>query len=53
MQEEADEAQEVRVFGAFVSPGLFEDAWDVWDVREDVGGLGWAAAAATNEAAAH
>ena len=24
MQQEADEAQEVKVFGAFISPGLFE-----------------------------
>ena len=25
LQDEADGAQEVRVFGAFISPGLFED----------------------------
>ena len=35
-----------------ISPGLFEDVWDVWDVGEDMGGLGWAAAAANKTAAA-
>ena len=41
MRQEADEAQEVKVIGAFISSGLFEDVWDVWDVEEDVGDLGW------------
>ena len=31
----------MKVFGAFISSGLFEDVWDVWGVEEDVGDLGW------------
>ena len=27
-------AAKVKVFGAFISGGLFEDVWDVWDVEE-------------------
>ena len=23
------------MFGAFISGGMFEDMWDVWDVEED------------------
>ena len=38
----------MKVFGAFTSSGLFGD---VWDDAEDVRGLGWAAATATNKAA--
>ena len=41
LQQEADEVQEVKMFGEYISPaGLFEVVWDVWDFREDVGGLG-------------
>ena len=37
LQQEADEAQEVRVFGAFISPELFDDhdVWGIWDVGEE------------------
>ena len=36
LQQEVDEAKEVKMFGAFISPGRFEDVWDVWVVGEDV-----------------
>ena len=29
------------MFGAFISLGLFEDVWDIWDVGDGVGDLGW------------